>query len=127
MRLIVLGVLTLALLGLGCSLERCAFTARCVGDSQMDRCIINSNEEPEVTRSTCSAPNAACLQVTPDEQVRCVHAPVSSCDASFVDRCEGTQRVYCDEAFGWVQAVDCVKLGSPGCHIDAPSSKAVCD
>ncbi|HEX5748435.1 MAG TPA: hypothetical protein VFZ09_19505 [Archangium sp.] len=62
-----------------------------------------------------------------EDSVQCVFAPARSCDASFVDRCEGSLRVYCDENLGWVQAVDCAKLGRSGCHVDAALGKAVCD
>jgi hypothetical protein len=62
-----------------------------------------------------------------ERNARCVHAPATRCDATFVDRCEGTWRIYCDEQLGWVQAVDCTTRGSPGCHVDATLHKAVCD
>lgn len=123
-----LGVLAGALVGLGCTGSGCDFYERCSGEGQYERCS-TATEGPSTTRHTCAAPNAACLDV-PSGGVKCVYAPAASCDASFVDRCEGSLRVYCDEAFGWVQAVDCQKVIPPagaGCHVDAPSSKAVCD
>ncbi len=109
----------------GCS-SPCEFRTRCVGESQYAWCNVGSDFEVHHATLDCAAPNLACLQVD-ERNARCVHAPATRCDAAFVDRCEGTWRVYCDEQLGWVQAVDCTKLGSPGCHVDATLDKAVCD
>ncbi|MFY0530008.1 hypothetical protein ACN28I_44855 [Archangium gephyra] len=116
-----------SLVGPGCFVsEQCDFSSRCVGESQYEWCNVGSDFEAHRSPRECKAPNAACVQ-TDEDSVQCVYAPAAACDASFVDRCEGTRRVYCDERLGWVQAVDCVTLGSAGCHVDAALGKAVCD
>jgi hypothetical protein len=97
-----------------------------VGESQYEWCNVGSDWEVHRSLLDCKAPNAACVQLD-EEAVQCVYAPATRCEASFVDRCEGTRRVYCDERLGWVQAVDCVALGSKGCHVDAALGTAVCD
>ena len=119
-----LGVLGLVLATPGCS--RCEFTSRCTQEGRFETCTFGSDDEFHMGQGTCAAPNAACLQST-KENITCVYSPATRCDATFVDRCEGSLRVYCNEGFGWVRAVDCTRLGSGGCHIDAPSGKAVCD
>jgi hypothetical protein len=115
-----------ALLGPGCFSNPCETRYRCVGGSQYESCNVGSDYEAHRTQLQCKAPNPACVQ-TDEDSVLCVYTPATACDASFVDRCEGTRRVYCDELLGWVQAVDCVSLGSTGCHVDAALGKAVCD
>ncbi len=122
----VLGALVLALGSPGCFLSPCDFTARCTAPGQYERCFVGGDERAQVLQITCPALNAACVEPEANE-ARCVYAPATACDASFVDRCEGSQRIYCDERLGWAQAVDCGVLASGGCHIDAPSGKAVCD
>jgi hypothetical protein len=125
-RLLCVGVLV-SLGGPGCfRSDECDFRYRCVGGSQYEWCNVGSDFEVHRAMLECKAPNSACVQEDEDS-VRCVLAPVTVCDASFVDRCEGTRRVYCDERLGWVQAVDCVTLGRTGCHVDAALGKAVCD
>lgn len=125
-RLLCAGVLV-SLGGPGCvRSDDCDYSYRCVGGSQYEFCRVDSELEIRRTLLECKAPNSACVQEDEDS-VRCVLAPATVCDASFVDRCEGTWRVYCDERLGWVQAVDCVTLGSAGCHVDAAPGKAVCD
>jgi len=116
-----------SLVGPGCFVsEQCEFRSRCVSGSQYEWCNVGSDFEAHRSLLECKAPNAACVQQDEDS-VQCVYAPATACEASFVDRCEGTRRVYCDERLGWVQAVDCVTLGSTGCHVDAALGKAVCD
>jgi hypothetical protein len=124
-RLLCLGTLV-SLVGPGCLVERCEFRSRCVGGSQYETCNVGSDFEAHRFSHECKAPNAACVQEDEDS-MRCVSAPATACEASFVDRCEGTWRVYCDERLGWVQAVDCVTLGRAGCHVDAALGKADCD
>lgn len=125
-RLLCLGALV-SLVGPGCFIsEECEFRSRCVGASQYEWCNVGSDFEAHRVLIDCKAPQGACVQEG-EESARCVYAPATSCDASFVDRCEGALRVYCDERLGWVQAVDCVTLGSAGCHVDAALGKAVCD
>lgn len=115
------------LVGPGCLVtDDCDYSYRCVGESQYEWCNVGSDFEVHRSLLDCKAPNAACVQ-TDEDSVQCVYAPATGCDASFVDRCEGTRRVYCDESLGWVQAVDCVTLGRAGCHVDAALGKAVCD
>ena len=120
-----LGVGVLVLVGPGCFSPPCDFSSRCTAEGQYEQCYVDTHENAQHVPVTCGAPNAACID--DDETARCVYAPATACDASFVDRCEGSLRVYCDEVFGWVQAVDCASLGSPGCQVDGPSGKAVCD
>jgi hypothetical protein len=112
--------------GSGCIVDDCETRTRCVGESQYEWCNVGSDFEAHRSTITCKAPNAACVQLDADS-VQCVYAPAARCDASFVDRCEGTRRVYCDEVLGWVQAVDCVALGGAGCHVDPALGTAVCD
>jgi hypothetical protein len=125
LRVLCLGALV-SLVGPGCFSEQCEFRYRCVGGSQYEWCNVGSDWEAHRSLRDCEAPNLACVQEDEDA-VQCVYAPATPCDASFVDRCDGTRRVYCDERLGWVQAVDCVSLGSAGCHVDAVPGKAVCD
>lgn len=116
-----------SLVGPGCLIsDRCEARYRCVGESQYEWCNVGSDLEAHRFLIDCKAPNSSCVQLDEDS-VRCVYAPAAGCEASFVDRCEGTHRVYCDERLGWVQAVDCVKLGRTGCHVDDALGKAVCD
>jgi hypothetical protein len=123
-RLCALGVLVLV--GPGCFTKECDYRSQCVGPGQYEWCNTGSDFETRRVVSDCATPNLACVNVSEDT-TRCVHAPATRCDASFEDRCEGTWRVYCDEGFGWVQAVDCVALGRTGCGVDAASGKTVCD
>lgn len=124
-RLLCLGALV-ALVGPGCFAEECESRTRCVSESRYEWCNVGSDFEVHRSLIDCKGPNLACVQ-RDEEQIQCVYAPATRCDASFVDRCDGTRRVYCDEFLGWVQAVDCVSLGSAGCHVDASLGKAVCD
>jgi hypothetical protein len=109
----------------GCS-NPCESRTRCTGERQYEWCNTGSDFAVHRVTVECPEPNPACIQEN-ERYSRCVHAPATRCDAAFADRCEGTLRIYCDERFGWVQAVDCTKLGSPGCHVDASHGKAVCD
>ena len=123
------GVLAGVLLGPGCQWpDRCEASVRCVGEGQYEGCSDRGSEGIRRHLVTCAAPNAACVDLREDS-VQCVYAPAARCDATFVDHCEGSLRVYCDESFGWAQAVDCrnVQRGGPGCHVDMPTGKAVCD
>ncbi|HEX8434447.1 hypothetical protein [Archangium sp.] len=118
--------LVLTFMGSGCVVDDCETRYRCLGEGQYESCNVGSDWEAHRVLIDCKAPNAACVQLEEDS-VRCVYAPAVRCDGSFVDRCEGTRRVYCEEVLGWVQAVDCVALGSTGCHVDAALGTAVCD
>lgn len=124
-RRVCLGALV-ALLGPGCVSEQCDYRYRCLEGGQYEWCNVGSDFEVHRTQLQCKGPNTACVQ-TDEDSVQCVYAPVTACEASFVDRCDGTLRVYCDERLGWVQAVDCASLGRTGCHVDEALGKAVCD
>ncbi len=112
--------------GSGCVTDACETRSRCVGEGQYELCNVGSDWEAHRSLLDCKAPNSACMQLGEDS-VQCVYAPATRCDASFVDRCEGTRRVYCDEVLGWVRAVDCVALGRTGCLVDSALGTAVCD
>jgi hypothetical protein len=115
-----------ALASTGCLRDECEALTRCLSESQYEWCNTGSDWEAHRHVIDCEAPHRACVQEDP-EHARCVYAPATRCDASFTDRCEGSWRVYCDTRLGWVQAVDCHALGSPGCQVDAALGKAVCD
>jgi hypothetical protein len=125
LRRVCLGALV-ALLGPGCFSEQCDYRYRCVGGGQYEWCNVGSDYEVHRKQLQCKGPNTTCVQ-TDEDSVQCVYAPATACEASFVDRCDGSLRVYCDERLGWVQAVDCASLGSTGCHVDGALGKAVCD
>jgi hypothetical protein len=90
----------------------CDFYERCEGNVRqtcggIDQCIGRSlREEP------CLAPNESC--VARGTRAACVRAPVTSCDSSFVERCEGGVWLRCNSYLGdgYVVALDCA--ATPG-------------
>lgn len=121
--LLIAVLLLLAAAASGCG--TCERRSWCEGDVQ-HFCNVGSESEPSFSELACEAPAGACVELGPDE-ARCVHAPAEPCEAGFVDRCEGSLRVYCDPAVGHAEAVDCAKLeGSSGCGLAPESGLAAC-
>jgi len=90
----------------------CDFFERCEGNVRqtcggIDQCIGRRLRE-----APCVAPNEAC--VAQSDRAACVRAPVSSCDSTFVERCEGSMWLRCSSYLseGFVVAEDCA--ATPG-------------
>jgi hypothetical protein len=115
----------LAALPTGCLVDECEQRYRCLDSARYEWCNVGSDWEVHRRVLECPAPNAACVPYR-DTSTLCVHAPATPCGAGFTDSCEGPLRVYCNERLGWVQAVDCTALGSPGCAVDPRLGKAIC-
>ena len=115
-----------SLAGLACVTDPCEARTRCLDETRYEWCNVGADSETHRTEITCKAPNTACVQ-RDETSVVCVRAPATQCEASFVDRCEGSLRIYCDENLGWVQAVDCTALNRPSCSVDPSLGRAVCD
>lgn len=90
----------------------CDFYERCEGNVRqtcggIDQCIGRRlREEP------CLAPNETC--VAHSTRAACVRAPATSCDSTFVERCEGSLWLRCSTYLneGFVVAQDCA--ATPG-------------
>jgi hypothetical protein len=120
---------TALLLGLGASLSACSEcerTSRCEGDVLV-WCNFGSDSQDHENRTPCEAPSSACVEVG-DDDAKCVYGPAEACDETFVDRCEGSLRVYCDPALGWAEMFDCATIvGTSGtCGADPGSGVMVC-
>lgn len=105
--------LVLCLLGLGflfaaasaCNND-CDFYSRCNGNT-LEVCGEGPDQQfnRRVSSTPCEGPNATCVEH--DGRASCVHAPATSCDASFTPACDQSIALTCDRDFPFVVAHDC--------------------
>lgn len=92
----------------GCRNE-CDFFERCQGNLRQVCGGVDQWVGRTVSEEPCVAPNEAC--VTEAHSALCVRAPVTRCEPSFVDRCEGSVWIHCSfNPSGYLLAEDCAAL-----------------
>lgn len=117
-------ILVLAMVALlGACNDPCEFRERCSGNA-VESCV-GLNDGPHISVRGCPEPNTACVEPS-ENRALCVSAPAAVCDGTFESRCEGTLRVFCNTA-GFIEAADCVALGTGGCRLDEAQGGAVCE
>jgi hypothetical protein len=113
----------------------CGFEPHCDGNVAMD-CSVGVDQlvgkgTPVIT--PCVEPAPLCTPRNASEgrstwgepRVLCARAPLTPCDASFTDSCEGTLRVYC--LGGYVTAEDCTDFPGTGrCGQRLPDGPITC-
>ncbi len=104
----------------GC-LRDCGFTPHCEGNTVME-CEYGVDQlvgagSPSIY--PCLEPSPVCverreeLRSTSDDQFYCARSPLTECDSSFADTCEGvTLHVFCRG--GYVVAEDCTNQAGTG-------------
>jgi hypothetical protein len=103
----------------------CDFDSRCNGNT-LEICGEGADQQVNrhVSSTPCAGPNAACVEH--DGQALCVHAPATSCDASFTPACDHSIALACDRDFRFVVAQDCAARtdGKTTCAVSTAATSA---